>query len=728
MKKLFKLSSVVLAILIVMSTMTSVNVFATKDDPRLTVGNGSSYGIDIGVSSSSEIRTEILGNLQSKGFTALSAGAQTLINASIAPFIMKLPIPEMEPGKKLEKYVMRFAFNKTTDAWDSKWVFKKVPNVSSSSWKLDEITAAADANDGNAKCTLASTHGKIITVDVSTYAKECYMAGLEHFYVAGYNTLGTSDIHISPSSTIILAQGFNSDDLLQYAYYTQSNADSFNYVGITSPESTNDDLVLEFTNPVDETTVTSNMFTVKNLAGENEAVQESEITVSGNKIILNKGWEGYGYYEVAFNGEIKDIYNQALNVSTSTNFEIGVSTTSSTVTPEPLAYICTGEGSDTEGAYDTPASQNDYINGNKRYTIMQFDIDDVVADKQVIGAELSFYCNDGRKFANFNKLACVPEPNFATASGTDTTYLSIVSGIFGNSSNLIDYTTPGTSAAGRWTADVSDAVSNVILDANKTEKKITFALYLSTGAWRVYGSSHTNKPTLKLKLAEKSLDAISTLPAKGAAMNGVGDKIELTLAAVLADENYIELRNASNNENIEIDVDSDGSKYTIIPKTDLEERTEYLVVLKNGATDKSGEVSVSGGDKVIHRFTSGTALQFKEIKFTDDKAPVSYEDANKIELYASSDAVTAVAEVFNGSSKDLPAIMIIALYDSDGSLVKVDADAGEKYYVPGGETVLYTKTIEVPSDAQNTYIQAFVWSGLENIRPICEHQEINQQN
>ena len=339
----------------------------------------------------------------------------------------------------------------------------------------------------------------------------------------------------------------------------------------------------------------------------------------------------------------------------------------------------------------------------------------------VSGAELSVVDNYAKVSG---KLYVVPDYDWTTDSGVDSAYYTSLKSAL-TDANKLSATCTNTSKPYYFYADASQAV---IAAANNGKDVITFATGDSNGSaslLQIDGSSYP-APVLTLKLVEPKLSVKSATPAKGGVMDGVGNNIELTLATTLSDEckSYIELQDMDGDK-VEAAISVNGSKVTIDPSDDLAERTDYKVVLKDGFADEFDN-SVAA-DKTIYRFTSGTALQIDSIKFTSDAAPVDYDTVNVISSYQDDSSVTAVAYITNGSQSELPAIMIIALYNSDHTLLKVDA-VGGTFAAPANQTTQFTKTIEVDQDLSGTYINAFIWKSLDEIRPVCVPASISQEN
>lgn len=733
MKKLFKISSVVLTFLLIMTSLTSVSVFAASTDPRLTVGNGSGYGIDIGVSSAAELNVMETRIVKATAGGAVVTNQQESVNSSNI-IVYKLPIPNFSAGKQLDKYILRFANNNASP--NGGWNAKKIPGTDISNLTASAITPNANAYDIAYTNRYTKDFGsypvRIGTIDISSYAKECYNAGQEFFYIAVYSN-GTNKIwNLSNTTVNGESSGFNGDDVKPYVYYTEANAGEFTFSSVTNPASLNDDVKFTFSNPVVASSVTPEDFTVTDLSGETVEVLEDEINVSGATVSLNKAWDAYGYYTVEFSGEVSDKYGQKLNVQSSTQFEISGDSETLTIATKPLVRVCdgtnTGCGHSQAGYFETQGTNQDVLT-QRHYVLFQVDLSDIDADALIVDAKFNYYATANTSLSR-EKLRVVPNYEWTSDNGTDAAYYSSMTAAYNNSANKIESTTNivADSKYDLVTADVADIISGILANSNGS-KKVTFAIHNNyTNYVLGNGSSYEKdwEPKLTVNLVNKSFDAVTTSPAKCGKMNGVSENIELTLATVIADEfangNYIQLKDMKGNNKVDATVSVNGSKITIDPAADLAAYTEYKVVLKSGITDVFG--TPLNSDKVIHRFTSGSALVFNEIKFTDEVAPV-YDATNVITGYDAGDEITAVTKFENTSGIDLPVLMIIAIYDSDNSLIKVDA-VGGPFEAQANQTIQFSKTIEVPSDAENTYIEAFAWNNLEDMRPVCLPGRIEQ--
>lgn len=731
MKKLFRISSVVLTFLLIMTSLTSVNVFAAQTDPRLTVGNGAGYGIDIGVSNASELSVMETKIVKPSSVTSVSNQQESVNKDNI--IVYKLPIPNFSVGKQLGQYILRFSNNNATPSGG--WQAKKIPGTDISGITPTTITANANAYDTSYVNRYTNDFGsypvRIGTIDISSYAKECYNAGQEFFYIAVYST-GTNKIWNNSNSTVNAADsGFNGDDVKPYVYYTESDAGEFAFSSVVNPASLNDSVKFIFSNPVAASSVTPENFTVTDLSGEIVEVSEDEFNVSGATVSLNKSWAAYGYYTVEFSGEISDIYNQKLDVQSSTQFEISGAGETLSIATKPLVRVCDGTNTScghSQGYFETQGSDQKVLT-QKHYVLFQIDLSDIDANAFLVDAKFNYYATANTSLSK-DKLRIVPDYEWTSDAGIDTDYYNSMKEAYNNSANKIESTinTPANSNYDLVTADVSDIILNILADSN-APKKVTFAVYNAyTNYVLGHGSSYKKdwEPELIVNLVDKSFDAVSVSPQKCGIMNGVSENIELTLATVIADsfanDDYIQLQDMNGNK-IDAIVSVNGSKITIDPVDDLTAYTEYKVVLINNIKD-AFENKIDNGDKVIHRFTSGSALVFNEIKFTDDVSPI-YDTANIITSYDAGNEVTAVTKFENSSGADLPALMIIALYGSDDSLIKVDA-VGGPFDAQANQTIQFSKTIEVPSDVVGTYIKAFAWNNLEDMRPICAGGIIEQ--
>jgi len=365
-----------------------------------------------------------------------------------------------------------------------------------------------------------------------------------------------------------------------------------------------------------------------------------------------------------------------------------------------------------------------------RYVLYKFDLSEIDSTKSVVNAVFR-WTNQAKGNATI-KILQVPNGTWTdkttlAADIADNDYYNVVAAA---AANGVIYETKedfGSSYTIKTlTADLSGAVSKAIAAG---DDYITFA-FTTSGTHNFFtngdANNYNDRPLLTLSLADPSFGVVKAEPAKGGVMNGVNAPIKLTLATTIDNDfatgDYIKLINADDESEADINITANGSSLTLTPASDLAERTDYKVVLVSGFADAFGNVLES--DKVITTFASGTALDFYDIKFTADESPI-YDEVTEIESYVAGDSVTAVAKFNNNSGTDLDAVMLIAVYGADNSLIAVDV-AGGTACAPANTETQYAKTITVPGDAADTYIKAFIWTDLEDIRPICEEAIINQ--
>lgn len=735
MKKNFvKLLSTVMSLMLIMTSLTSV-VFATESEERLSVGNGSNYDINIGVSNAKEL--DVLSPLQNIGNTRgakdITSGTTTSVNKDWMP-LFKFPLPSMELGKTLDKYIIRFA-SQTTNVHTLVQV-KTVPaSTDLSESKTDLVTTISGYDNANGSIPLElekeTTFGtnavKIFTADVSQYATECLNAGQDYFCVGLYATSTTKIYTLTLDSSIKNGTGYNYKDLFPYAYYTTKDAGAFVGSSVVNPVTASDPLEFVFSNPVAPSSVTTANFVVTNLAGENVDVSANEIEVAGATVRLKKTWDAYGRYSVSFSG-ISDVYGQSLTESCSTNFDIVA--TGTPVIASPLdTYLIKN---DATKIYEGKSANYYRLNAKQGYVLYKFDISTIDKNKAVAGADFKFTSN---RTSGTKSIQVLVVPNgtwtdMTTLTSSYDQYYTVVDAAAQSDASIIDTVTHNFSENAIQTS-VADVSSAIIEAINNNSSYVTFAFYDPDTTHSFYTKNCTTeayRPSLTIEQVEPSFDAITTVPEKCGVMDGVNLPIEVTLATSIpeeyANDTFINLVDSVTGNTADVDVVVNGSKLTVIPTSDLSEHREYKLVIKAGTQDAFDNTNTV--DKVIHRFTTGTALEFYDIKFTSDASPV-YDSVSEITSYTANSKVTAVAKVVNKSGTDLDAIMIIALYGSDNTLISVDA-VGGPFSAPKNQTTQYAKTISVPAGVNGTYIKAFVWDDLVRIRPICEHKPIDQAN
>lgn len=512
---------------------------------------------------------------------------------------------------------------------------------------------------------------------------------------------------------------------------TTDEVQAFSVTTVTPEDGTtvsdNSDVTFNFNNTVDSSSVSGEDFNVTNLNGEKIDITDNDITVSGSTITLSKTWNAYDFYRVSISG-VSDMYGQSLSGSYTTSFDVSDESTSSNAASLPVFGIYT------KGITNIHENDSGKVYGKERYVLYKFDLSSVDSSASVINAEFKWTSQrDGKTTI---KVRQVPNGSWTDRVSLDKDlgsdgYFELLDAAMKSDACIVDeieHNFGSSYSIKTHTADVSAAVSKALY-SNESPKYITFA-FTDTSTHNFYNNlSTTNsayRPKLTVTQGTPSFNAITASPSKGGFMDGVCSPIEVNLATVIADgyasSDYIELINVSSDTAADVDIKVAGSKLTVTPLVDLNERSEYKLVLKSGIKDVFD--NVLSADKIISRFTTGTALEFYDIKFTSDASPI-YDSMSEITSYLSGSEVTAVAKVDNKSGSDLDAIMIIALYDSDNSLITVNA-VGGPFSAPKNQTTQYAKTISVPSNASGTYIKAFIWNDLEHIRPIYGDEVINQ--
>lgn len=475
---------------------------------------------------------------------------------------------------------------------------------------------------------------------------------------------------------------------------------------------------------IDESSVTPDDFTVVDFAGENVAVSDSEIAVSGTTVSLNKLWNAYESYSVTLTG-VADKYGQEYASSCTVNFNTGSSSDTTKTSVAAKNVISMKLSGDSVNVIDGTGVSN--VSGTERLVVYRFDLSQVDSSKILTDAEFSWweYCDTAR---NVN-VTVVPAGTWSNASDITVDYYNSVASAMDDSSNVADTVYmpfgPGYSRE-NGVANVTSAVDNAL--QNDEQVAFAFTYRWTDNYYTNYYSEYA--PSLNLTLVSPSFDVIEAIPSKGGEMDGTASPVVMSMATTLVntDDNLakVKLVRVYDDEEIEANVSFDiaSNKLTVTPVGSLEERLNYKVIFESGLEDTFGNTLTS--DKVATVFTCGTALECFAIKFTNELTPV-YDTCVEIGNYTANSSVTAVAKIKNNSSEDLDAVMIVALYDGDDSLISVDAYDGQSY-APANDETQYSKTITIPQNVTGTKVKAFIIDGLDSLRPLVKNGILYQAN
>ncbi len=482
----------------------------------------------------------------------------------------------------------------------------------------------------------------------------------------------------------------------------------------------NDSVVFTFNNAIDVTSVTPDKFSVVDYIGNAVSVSAGDISVSGATVTLAKAWDKYSSFDVTISG-ISDIYGQTLASSANIKFKTeSVVSSQSIGAASVVSMKLSGETVEVQDG-----ASNGKVSGAGRYVVYKFNLPEADASKILANAEFTWWSECDSDYDG--KVTVVPVGSWTDASGIDVDYYNSVASAMADSSNIVA-TLPMDFGPGYTTVKTTVDVTGAINNALGNGKQIAFAFTYPythnyyTSLWS------SNAPSIKLNYIEPSFDAISSVPGKGGVLGGKNEPAKLTLATSLVNTSdnlgYVKLVRAYDNSNISAKVEFDASSNTlkVTPLVSLDERVQYKVVFKTGLKDTFGNTLAT--DKVATVFTVGAALEIFDFKFTNELTPI-YDTCTTIENYSANSNVTAVTKVKNNSSGDADAIMVIAIYSSDDELLSVDAYTG-KTYAAANDVTQYAKTIAVPNDAVGTKIKVFMLNGMDSIRPLTEHAEINQ--
>lgn len=507
-----------------------------------------------------------------------------------------------------------------------------------------------------------------------------------------------------------------------------------------------DDIVINFNNPINASSVAASDITITHDNGT-VALAASDITVSDTSITISKDLEKYTYYTFSI-ADVNDVYGQPLNTPYSFIFETGSAVAPSTsLIPvagnieidyvgswTPTQYRLNRSGQNAEPS-DTP----NVFKTKGRYVLVKLDISGVDADKALRDVIFSYTKISSGMLRNAS-VHIVPNGDngwlkasdftgssnsadsaaFSTRQTALETYYNSVTAAM-TESNLLDICNIDNAANTTRTVDITSAV---LAAKERGEDYIT--LCITGNDTKDIGSKDHSAYPFKVSAVqeEASYAVISSAPAKHGAMSGVSDPIELNLATNISNSaasDYIRLTKADGTT-VPATVSASDNRITITPSSDLEAYSEYKVIFKAGLTDiYTNTVST---DTVALVFNSGTPLSVAPVKFTSDSNAV-YDSLTPLPSYSAGDSVSVVAAVTNSSEASHGAVIIAALYDAV-SHKRLGTEITTMSVPSGGTSVQISATIDVPSSADGTYIKAFLWDGADTIRPLCSEFAINQ--
>lgn len=504
----------------------------------------------------------------------------------------------------------------------------------------------------------------------------------------------------------------------------------------------NDGISFTYSNPVDPASVTPADFVVKNFADEAIAISDSDIVVSGNTVTLKKTWDSYSAYTVSLSG-IADVTGQTVSESSSVSFKTSINTAniesneimikdSQWWTYDHLgsgAKYYEGAAQNKTNGYTFPRGADVKQNG---YAVYRFELPQISEGKVLSSAVLSYWYK--YDYVVTDKWFAVPFGTWTEPSGKDwnNEYVAAVESAASNPDYVGTYSSNSTSnRIDNAVVDVTGAISKT-LAAGESGVALTFHGGDSQGntynRFLYHELNAGYEPTLIINTVPAEIAAVSSTPEKGGKMTDMNSPVEMVLATTIEDgyatSDYVKLINNVTGLAVDAQVDYDKTtgKLTVTPESDLVQRTMYKVVLKAGIQDVYG--TTLSADKTITAFTTGVSLEYSAIKFTSEETPL-YDSCAVIDSYTAGSSVTAVARIANSTSKDYDAVMIIALYDENDELIDLDVYGGVSA-VPAHDEVQFSKAITVPTDVSDTTIKAFIWDGFDYIRPMLEHNSINQ--
>lgn len=316
--------------------------------------------------------------------------------------IYVLPIPETQPGKKIEKYY----FSHYTGA-GSAAQYIKVPQLDINSEEFsglnlssegisNKISKQINKNSNKTFCAMDSVTteelGKVIydytayrnTVDLTTYMNECIEAGATEYFLLGANHYGTTAYMYSPKSSRAVDRGYYTT----YTY-TESDADPMTIVenvpaDMATGVEASGEVYFTFSNPVKEASVLVNG-------------KASEISILGSKVTVNETFNQYSDYTVEI--DATDKYGQS--VSQTITFKTGAKFVMSGDSSQFTAVHVTSSSAPTavsRGGSDVDLRNNNFV----LYKVKLPNVESGLIDSfKITYAENS---TDARAYSSFFKL------------------------------------------------------------------------------------------------------------------------------------------------------------------------------------------------------------------------------------------------------------------------------------------------------------------------------------
>lgn len=502
----------------------------------------------------------------------------------------------------------------------------------------------------------------------------------------------------------------------------------------------NEDIVIEFNNALGEVSANDIALTCD---GASVALEDSDIAVTGNVLTISKDLETYSNYTVTLSADFGDAYGQKLGEPYSFAFKTVGDSQSCTVTVKADASIVynadPNEEYNSASLITQPTDAKIYAAktgaGYWRYALYKFDISNVPTDKPLEKVIFTFVSES----INAN----VPVNWYVVPNGTwdDTTnegkealnldyYMEVNSAVTVDPNIAASVIVPfsgGSSERLSAQVDITAAVREARA-AGKTELTLAHCYSWAHNMYTKEASSAYRPAVVATYDNIPAIKVLSSNPANGGIMQGVEGPIKLTLTTDVTEsdaQTYIKLLNNKNGEvAADIFYNDKTRLVTITPADNLDSFASYKVVFNAGLTDAYGASIAAPTQAIV--FTSGTPLEISDIKITSD-ASAGYDEAVNLSSYSAGDSITAIAKLANNSSANQDAVLIIALYNQDNSMIAVQrSDDIDDGYVSAFDQEEISVTLTVPANAVSTYVKAFFWDNYTNLRPLCRSKDITQ--
>ncbi|MBQ4630616.1 MAG: DNRLRE domain-containing protein [Clostridia bacterium] len=733
-----KLLSIILSFVLIMSTLPMIASAETTLDAIVA-------SQDCPVRRGTDAKKNL--NTEKDGYNWCYANTATYST----PTYYSFDLPEIPEGETVTKAMFKVHFMDTTNvAGATTYQFRFYPvnaswDQTTLTFNTQPLTMTGKFPDYEPALTYDIPKGaknSSTEYDIAPLVRQYLASGADYdfsfailTYIANGTTNGAANIYSleNADSSLHPTLTLTTDSIPGFSFESVSVED-----GATIAPT--DDVTFSFNNEVDPASVSASDFSVKDFAGNPVEIAEGDFSVSGTNVILSKDLAPYDAYTVSLSG-VADIYGQEFAGSASVSFvtDGGDNLVESNIILKDSVKMTNSNGTISFEAASQSANLGKYAypknSSNKQigYIVFRFDLSSLDTTKNLAGVNFK-WVNDYDWKGTLNVYE-VPYGEWTQPSEADEAYYqaveSAVESAVGDASNLAaSYPFDYGNKRGSYEAivDVTEKINDAIAN-EQTGIAFTFVYDSKDTIYthNIYNEKDSRYlPALMCTSTTPTFDVIQSTPAKGGVMDGIIEPVEMTLATALTDEtataDYIKLVKASNGDEVNATISYENGKLTVTPSAELEERTAYQIVFKAGLEDTFGNVVAE--DKIVNSFKTSTALEFFGIKITNELTPV-YDTCVEIENYTANTDVTAVAKIKNNSSSDLDAVMLIAIYGEDHTLIAADLTGGIDC-APANDETQFSKTITVPEDASATYIKAFIWDNVNTIRPIFEHALINQ--